>query len=174
MSVHNRSGGVRRLIRLSAAALVAVLAAGLLAGCGLIYTGPSAEEQDDDVRTALIEAVPTMTGVLGGTYYDGPRQAYSVKIYVVELADDGLSEVVDKALEAVWQSLSFQPADIALIVAEGPMPPNASMATGDGVELGSVIDELDLRGVREPLESLRVPSSTLEARYGEWTGPNDD
>ncbi|MBH0008873.1 hypothetical protein [Salinibacterium sp. SWN1162] len=160
-------------MRLSAAALVTVLTVVLLTACGLIYTGPSDEEQDDDVRTALMEAVPTIDGVIGGTYYDGPKQAYSVKIYVVELTDEGLSHVVDQALEAVWQSLSFQPAVVALIVAEGPMPSNASEAAGDGVELGSVISELDLRGVREPLESLLVSASTLEARYGEWTGPND-
>ncbi|QAV69875.1 hypothetical protein ESZ53_05155 [Salinibacterium sp. UTAS2018] len=160
-------------MRLSAAALVTILTVVLLTACGLIYTGPSDEEQDDDVRTALMEAVPTITGVHGGAYYDGPRQAYSVKIYVSELPEDELPLVVDEALKAVWQSLSFSPAHISLSVVEGPMPPDASTLTEDGFDLGPAIDELGLLGAKDTFRSLIAPASTLEARYGEWTGPND-
>ncbi|MBH0115992.1 hypothetical protein I6E52_03945 [Salinibacterium sp. NG253] len=174
MTVHQQTDGVARRMRLSGAALVTVLTVVLLTACGLIYTGPSEEEQDDDVRAALMEAVPTITGVLGGSYYDGPRQVYSVKIYVSELPEDELPLVVDEALKAVWRSLSFSPAHIALSVAEGPMPPDASTLTEDGYDLGPVIDELGLLGAKDTFTSLTVPASTLEARYGEWSEPNDD
>jgi len=145
-----------------------MLLGGGLAGCGVLPSdgGQTEETTVDygDVASAVTGAVPRAVEVDDlRRSRDGFGYRLSVGL-VTDSAEPFTSDELDAVIEAIWQSLPWEPGTINLV---------AGVTTTDGE------DPVDLRTAAAELSPLTVTNAgqggvsvaDMSVRYGEWSAP---
>lgn len=154
--------------RLLAVALTGVLLSGGLAGCGVLPSGGGQTEETTvdygDVASAVTTAVPRVVEV---DSLQRSRNGFGYRLSVSLVTDSTepfTSDELDAVVEAIWQSLPWEPNTIKLV---------AGVTTADGE------DPVDLRAAAAELSPLGMTNAgqggvsltDMKARYGEWSAP---
>jgi hypothetical protein len=164
MNVARRDIGRRRLL---AILLAGSLLSGGLAGCGILPPEPDKTEEATveygNVASAVTAAVPRIVAVEDpGRWRNGFGYGAEFSL-VTDSAEPFTRDELDATVEAIWQSLPWEPNTITLYAAE-------TTADGDPVDLRAAAAELGPLGTTNAGQG-GVNLTGMKDRYGAWTAP---
>lgn len=148
-----------------AAALATVLSLPvLLGGCA----GVSDDTIKQSIHAAVIAQVPHATDAIVTLNYDGSpaNRGVGIKVYLDRATPEDVETAVDMVLKLAWKNFPVEPVRVGVAVVDGPKTSTSTYSALDGVELHEAATALNIDDTGS--QSLVIPQSTLESRYGPW------
>lgn len=154
--------------------LIAALATMLTVPLGL--AGCAGGQSDADIsgmlESAIVTAVPNVTGAHVGLAFSGPsNRTVFVNLYLDTDDTSIVSAAVNSSLQTVWENIPIKPVTVGISATMGKKPSNARNFEPNAMDPAPIASALGIESkyVVDPIINIDAPG--LEARYGTWQAP---